>query len=253
MVDYDTTVIPKTYDAGREISTDKKKTVMRFFAERIPAEQMARIIDLGCGTGRFSRMLADLFEAEVLGVEPSEMMLEQARIKHGDERFSFALGSGEEIPADEASADMIFMSMVYHHLEDKPRVARECNRVLQKGGRVCIRNTVFDEIDSYVYHPFFPSIRDIIGGRLVSRSTMTGYFEQAGFRLAANQTVPEEISPDWKTYAEKMKLRADSFVASLPDEEFNSGLVKLQAHAETQEQGRSVKLNIDYFVFQKDT
>jgi len=38
-----------------------------------------RILDLGCGTGRFSAALRARFEAEVIGIDPSKKMLEQAR------------------------------------------------------------------------------------------------------------------------------------------------------------------------------
>jgi ubiquinone/menaquinone biosynthesis C-methylase UbiE len=39
------------------------------------------VVDLGCGTGRFSELLAAQFVARVIGIDPSQKMLEQARQK----------------------------------------------------------------------------------------------------------------------------------------------------------------------------
>jgi trans-aconitate methyltransferase len=39
------------------------------------------VVDLGCGTGRFSEMLAAELGARVIGLDPSEKMIDQARRK----------------------------------------------------------------------------------------------------------------------------------------------------------------------------
>jgi len=40
-----------------------------------PAPAIRRVLDLGCGTGRFTGLLADLYGTAVIGVEPSHGML----------------------------------------------------------------------------------------------------------------------------------------------------------------------------------
>ncbi len=114
-MDYDTTNVPSTYDAGRELSATEKREALRSFAAGISNANIAEIVDLGCGTGRFSEALADTFDANVTGVEPSAKMIAQAHAKYSDERLSFRSGSGEAIPLDAQTSDMIFMSMILHH------------------------------------------------------------------------------------------------------------------------------------------
>ncbi|MGI9422997.1 MAG: class I SAM-dependent methyltransferase [Hyphomicrobiaceae bacterium] len=250
-MDYDRTTIPDTYDAGRELSESGKRSALVFFAENLIADEISTIVDLGCGTARFSRALADLFDADVLGVDPSRNMLDQARKKVNSDRLTFALGSGEAIPAADGSIDLVFMSMVLHHLKDPVRAAEECRRVLRVGGSICIRNTVSDEISSYPYLEFFPSIRKIIAGELVSRSYLSDVFAGAGCSLAVQRSAWDEVAPNWPAYAAKVALKADSFIARLPDQEFKHGLEALRSHAERADPSQPVGLNVDQFVFRK--
>ena len=116
---------------------------------------------------------------------------------------------------------------------------------------MCIRNTVSDEIASYLYLQFFPSIGSIIAERLFSRDQLDEIFESAGFELAAHQSSASEIAPNWDAFAKKIGLKADSFVASLDDDEFQSGLRSLQAHAKSAPAGDSVSVNVDALIYRK--
>ena len=251
-MDYDRTSVPDSYDAGREIADEKKRAFIAQFAKTIGTDDISRIIDLGCGTGRFSGTLADVFDAEVLGIEPSGRMIAQARAKHDDPRITFVEASGEALPADNSSVDMVFMSMVLHHLKDPGRVALECWRVLRSGGKVCIRNSMADEVDTYPYLDVFPSIRAIIARQLITRARLSEVFGQYGFSLLANDTQWHDIAPNWTAFAEKMALRADSFVAQLPDEEFEAGLAALRKKALTAPEDESARLRVDLIVYQLD-
>ncbi|MEM8689173.1 MAG: methyltransferase domain-containing protein [Pseudomonadota bacterium] len=251
-MDYDRTSVPDSYDAGREIADDKKRAFVAQFAQITGTTNISRIIDLGCGTGRFSGTLADVYDAEVLGVEPSGRMIAQARTKHHDPRLSFAEAPGEALPVEDSSVDMIFMSMVLHHLKDPGRVALECWRALRAGGMVCIRNSMADEVDTYPYLDVFPSIRAIIARQLITRARLSEIFGQYGFSLLANETHWHDIAPNWTAFAEKMALRADSFVAQLSDEEFEAGLAALRQKALTAPDDESARLRVDLMVYQME-
>ena len=250
-MDYDSTSIPDTYDAARDLGAAKKARLLDFFSRNLPGNEVANIVDLGCGTARFSAILAEAFDARVVGVDPSQKMLERARDKTSDTRISFESGSGERLPFDPGSVDLVFMSMVLHHLADPEKVARECGRVLRGGGYVFIRNTVADEIPSYPYLEFFPSIRSIIENGLISRVRLNAIFRAAGFERTAQETARHEIAPDWRAFADKISLKADSFVARLADEEFKTGLAALRAHAENAAADEDVGVNVDSIIFRR--
>ena len=84
------------------------------------------VVDLGCGTGRFSEMLAAELGARVIGLDPSEKMIDQARRKPATSPVVFGRASAHELPLPEGCGDLVFMSQIYHHLPDPAAVAREC-------------------------------------------------------------------------------------------------------------------------------
>jgi ubiquinone/menaquinone biosynthesis C-methylase UbiE len=101
-------------------------------------DAISMVIDLGCGTGRLSELLAAHFDVEVIGVDPSEKMVDQVRRKPATVKVTYRQGSAEAIPLPDACADLVFMSIIYHHLTDPLTVAEECRRVLRQGGYVGI-------------------------------------------------------------------------------------------------------------------
>ncbi len=250
-MDYDHSDIPSAYDAGREISQHKKHQALKFFAENLPVDEITNIVDLGCGTGRFSGALTEYFDASVVGIDPSEKMLAKASAKYNGETIRFEQAGAERLPLVENSADMIFMSMVLHHLLNPKQTARECYRILKKDATVCIRNTFINEISTYPYLDIFPSIRSIIESQLISREQLINTHRSTGFELLAHQTAWEEISPSWQAFADKIALKADSFVARLDDKEFQSGLFALQNKAQDDDNESPVGLNVDSFIFKK--
>ncbi len=120
-MDYDKTNIAAVYDSGRSYNREILQQWLDLLSAYVPKDGVSRIIDLGCGTGRFSEPLSVHFQADVLGIDPSEKMLEQARKKSSRITVIFKQASGEKLPVDERSTDMVFMSMVFHHLADPER------------------------------------------------------------------------------------------------------------------------------------
>lgn len=86
MTDYDLTDIPAAYDRARDHGPEVLDLWMRTVAASVDARSIRRILDLGCGTGRFSEGLAARFDAEVIGLDRSQKMLQLARQKQRDSR-----------------------------------------------------------------------------------------------------------------------------------------------------------------------
>jgi SAM-dependent methyltransferase len=95
-----------------------------------------RALDLGTGTGTLARLLAER-AASVLGTDPSEQMLEEARAIGGPDGLGFAAGKAEEIDLPDASLDLVTAGQCWHWF-DRPRAAAEAMRVLVDGGRLVI-------------------------------------------------------------------------------------------------------------------
>jgi ubiquinone/menaquinone biosynthesis C-methylase UbiE len=247
-VNYDQTEMPAAYDAGRGYSPAVLARWLEVISQSVPKGSISKILDLGCGTGRYSNALADYFEANVIGIDPSEKMLAQARRK-ASERVRYYRASGESIPLRDASVDMVFISMAFHHFERPDRAAAECRRVLRREGSVCLRAAAIDRIESYAYVDFFQGSRPILYRALQSQAYIEWLFARAGFQLIRHELVPSEAAESWHAYAEKIAYRADSILVQLSNQEFEEGLAALREHAKTAPLHEPVTEPVDFFVF----
>jgi 2-polyprenyl-6-hydroxyphenyl methylase/3-demethylubiquinone-9 3-methyltransferase len=102
-------------------------------AEARPGE---RVLDLGCGAGRFVAALRDA-GADPVGVEIAEAALERARAvaPGADLRLLEQDGS---IPLEHGAVDLVWCSEVLEHVADGAHLLQEARRVLRPGGRILV-------------------------------------------------------------------------------------------------------------------
>lgn len=247
-MDYDSTDMAVTYDRGRNHGPEVLDLWMDVVSQHVKPERIKTILDLGCGTGRFSEALAVRFGADVIGIDPSKKMLAQAEGKQHDPRIRYALARGEALPLRDNSVDLIFISMVFHHFDNPLLAARECRRVLRDRATAFLRAGTRERISSYPYVDFFPETRPILEECLATAPFVTEIFEAAGFGTAALAVVTQEIAQSYTAYAEKLSWGADSVLASLSRRDFDAGMKALRAYA-AHSDGKAVFEPIDIFVF----
>jgi 2-polyprenyl-3-methyl-5-hydroxy-6-metoxy-1,4-benzoquinol methylase len=104
---------------------------------RIELSGVTTILDVGCGEGRFSRMLAAR-GLQTAGIDPSQSLIRQARLLHpqGDYRAAYA----EELPFDDRTFDAVVAYMSLIDIPDLKAAIREMDRVLRPGGQLLIAN-----------------------------------------------------------------------------------------------------------------
>jgi ubiquinone/menaquinone biosynthesis C-methylase UbiE len=247
-MDYDSTTIPAGYDLARSHTPEVLDLWMNTIASCFGQGSISAVLDIGCGTGRFSQALAGYFKADVVAVEPSAKMLEQARAKPHIPRVRYMFGRGEEIPLPARSVDLVFMSMVFHHFKSPVLVARECGRVLRDGGLVFLRAGTLEQISSYPYVPFFPGSVPIMERILVANQVVRDTFESAGLRTVKVGVLVQQVAATYAAYAERIEAGGDSVLAELEPAEFEAGLKALHAFA-ARVDPKAVTEPIDYFAF----
>lgn len=247
-LDYDTTAIPAQYDRGRSLTPDMLDLWMNTVAGFARDTPVRTILDLGCGTGRFSDALASRFAATVIAVDPSEKMLAEARRKRMRGEVRLVRAAGEAIPIANDTVDLVYTSMVYHHFTDAERVADECRRISQPQAMTFVRTGTRDSADDYAFVPFIPETRPLINERLPSREEIVRTFEAVGWRTMAVDVVVQQIAPTYHAYADKLAAGGDSILASLQSHELENGLEAIRRHA-SRVDPRPVTEPIDIFVF----
>lgn len=102
-------------------------------------DEQARLVDLGCGNGDQTCLLASFFPGEIIGVDAVEKSLDIGRelAKEGDvaSRVCFQQGDlSEALPFENESVDVVFSYDVFSYFEDINRLLAECHRILKPGG-----------------------------------------------------------------------------------------------------------------------
>ncbi len=101
-----------------------------------------RVLDVGCGTGYFTRLVAEAAgrDGTATGVDPSPEAVARARRVTRPANCSFAEGTAEALDALDDSYDVVVSSLMIHHLPEamRPQAVAEMFRVLRPGGRVLI-------------------------------------------------------------------------------------------------------------------
>jgi SAM-dependent methyltransferase len=186
----------------------------------------ARVLDVGCGTGKLARMLAERGLSRIWGIDPSPEMLAEAR-ERVPSSVGLKLGEAERLPFKDGFFDAAVLWTVVHLIERPPAFA-ELQRVLAPGGRVAIVTFAPEHFKSYWQNEFFPSIAEIDLARHPSPEQLTEELEAAGFgaprfvRLLQTAELSRELA------LERIRGRAISTFDLLDEDEIRAGTEKAE-------------------------
>ena len=105
--------------------------------ERIRRRPYRNALDVGCGEGRFCRILGKL-GIKTIGIDPTDTLLQQARSKH--QAGDYRCGRAEKLDFPDASFDLVVSYLTLIDIPDIRQALAEMNRVLQPGGTLLIAN-----------------------------------------------------------------------------------------------------------------
>jgi ubiquinone/menaquinone biosynthesis C-methylase UbiE len=144
---FDRLAAAQEYDV---FTPESNRLLIEAFSRLTGLRRGAKVVDLGCGSGTFTALLA-AGGYDVSGVDLCPAQIKRARVLHP--KIEFEVGDVENLPLETESFDGVMLSAIVHHLPDPSRCASEVFRVLRPGGR-------FMAFDPNRMNPFFYLYRD---------------------------------------------------------------------------------------------
>lgn len=121
----------ETYDCDQNFTRDLDEMVTK---ETLKDLRFRSILEIGCGTGKNTALLAQIGE-KVKAIDLSEGMIDKAKEKHKLDNISFSVANITNVwPCEEQSIDLLVCNLVLEHVEDLSFIFSEASRCLVKDG-----------------------------------------------------------------------------------------------------------------------
>jgi SAM-dependent methyltransferase len=152
--------------------------IRKSLVELVSAHERARVLEVGCGTGKWLSLFASA-GCEIAGIEPSTQMLALARARvNGDLRA----GAAEALPWPDAWFDCVVYINALHHFADPLRALQESFRVLRPGGRLLsVGLDPHQRTGRWYVYEYFPAALAADLARFPSHDQRTSWLRNAGF------------------------------------------------------------------------
>ena len=208
--------ISGSYDSGRVASSESVEKLVRLLS--IGNDSV--ILDMGCGTGNYLRALKPAAQ-NVIGIDLSEGMLEQARSKHSD----LLCGDVTRLPFAAETFDGVIAMQVLHHVSEKEQFLSEAQRVLRKGASIALNTCSHQQIRTFWLYHYFPGGLAVDLGRIPDSPEIATLLVKSGFRNVGIEICYQNIVIDEtpERYLDKDFRNGSSTFAFLTEEDIELG------------------------------
>lgn len=227
------------------IDPEKYLSSIRRMNEQVPLRGK-RILEIGAGYGISLALLLKLYDADAIGVEPASegfddsfKIARKILIENSLDSTRVVNASGESLPFDDASFDVVFSNNVLEHTSNPATVLSEAVRVLRPGG------TLYVEVPNYL--SYFEGHYLIPQPPVFFRSMLVAWVHWVYRRDASfAKTLRTEINPIWLRRQFRRISRTHSVsLETLGEEQFLLRLMQpyeFQTTALRRSAGRSMKI-----------
>ncbi|MFT6758521.1 MAG: malonyl-CoA O-methyltransferase [Chitinophagales bacterium] len=146
-----------SYDNAAQFQRDVGERLLNY----MPKDGGNVVVDLGCGTGFFQRLLCEKYDRPIIGVDIAEGMLSFAKHHRFAGNNQWLAADAEGLPFADSSIDLIYSSMAVQWCQQLPLLFSEIKRVLKPGGKFVFSTLVdgslaelklaWQSVDGYVH------------------------------------------------------------------------------------------------------
>ncbi|MFD1019937.1 class I SAM-dependent methyltransferase [Thalassobacillus hwangdonensis] len=187
-------------------------------------------IDIGCGGGIYSRVLASIGTIRVLGLDQSAPIINTAKQHSDDPRLSFQQGDALCTGLPSSSHDMVLQRALVHHINNLEACVKEANRLLNTEGIYVIQDRTPEDcflpgssqhIRGYFFEKY-PQLKKLEKQRRHTSQKVKHTLEENGFLLLKEHKFWEvrrnyENKVEWKE--ELLSRKGRSILHELKEDE----------------------------------
>jgi len=224
--------IALSYDQGRPLLEQNIDLWLGQVSRFAKMPEGARVLDLGCGTGRFSIPMAAKLRFRATGADSSKEMLDKAREKDTGKLVKWDLEDAQHLTYPDESFDVVFMSHLLHHVDDANKVLSECQRILATPGVILIRYGAIEQIREDIVHTFFPEALVIDEARTPTVAAVEQWLAEADFHDIVSEEIVQKTFETGEEHLNAAKLRGTSVLTMISQEAFEKGIRDLTKYIE---------------------
>ncbi len=202
-------------------------------ARRIGAK---RILEVGCGTGRWLVELLPLTD-DLYGLDVSAGMLSKAREPDG--RLRLVRGRAGRLPFATGVFDLVYCVNAIHHFDEQRAFVFEARRLLRSGGALAVIGMdPHGRREGYYLYRYFAGTYDTDLNRFPSWGTVLDWMTAAGFRQITWRVAEHIVDPKFGREVLEdpfLEKNATSQLVLLTDEAYVEGLRRIQTAVKASE------------------
>jgi len=117
---------------GFDTGLDKPSALDPSRAQPKGFSDIQSLLEIGCGTGHFTRYFAE-FLPSVVGLDISPAMLKEARSRNADKEIPYLVGDALRLPFSDASFDVVAFITTLEFIDEPQQALKEAGRVARRG------------------------------------------------------------------------------------------------------------------------
>jgi SAM-dependent methyltransferase len=195
-----------------------------------------RVLDAGCGTGGFTRAIAEATDATVVGVDRSEEFVAFAAAAPAPARggVEWVVADLERLPPGLGEFDRMVFSLVLHQLADPAAAIAEARRVAARDAVVLVRTIAPEDAAGRVPARYLPSMAAADVARLPPLAAIEGWLADAGFVLRRRERVLRNHRLDAAAAERRLRVDVASRYRFVPADELEEAVRRLRRDAAAQ-------------------